>query len=103
MSKRRSLIWQYFVAGESDRQATCEVCNAKVSRGGQTVKTFTTTNLVGHLRKHPAEYKQYEDEKNTAELLTHESRSEAPLKQLTLQESSSSSRTTLTLRSSIFV
>ena len=89
MSKRRSPIWLYFTACENDRQATCKVCRAKVSRGGQTVKTFTTTNLVGHLRKHPAEYKMYEDEKNTAEQLSHESKSEAPLKQLTLEESSS--------------
>ena len=88
MSKRRSPIWLYFTACENDRQATCKVCRAKVSRGGQTVKTFTTMNLVGHLRKHPAEYKMYEDEKNTAEQLSHESKSEAPLKQLTLEESS---------------
>ena len=89
MSKRRSPIWLYFTACGNDRQATCKVCCAKVSRGGQLVKTFTTTNLVGHLRKHPAEYKMYEDEKNTTEQLSHEFKSEAPLKQLTLEESSS--------------
>ena len=88
MSKRRSPIWQYFTAGEGDRQATYKVCRAKVSRGGQAVKTFTTTNLVGHLRKHTAEYQKYEDAKSTTEHLSHES-SKAPLKQLTLEESSS--------------
>ena len=36
---------------------------AMVSRGGQSMKSFTTTNLVVHLQKHPAEHKKYEDEK----------------------------------------
>ena len=89
MSKRRSPVWQYFTAGENDRQATCKVCSGKVSRGGQSVKTFSTTNLTGHLRKHPAEYKKYEDDKNKTEQQLQESRRSAPLKQLTLQESSS--------------
>ena len=74
MSKRRSPIWQFFTAGESDRQASCSICNASESRGGQSAKSFTTTNLVDHLRKHPPEY---EDEKNASasEQLTKESRS----------------------------
>ena len=59
MSKRRLPIWQFFTAGEGDRQVPCNICNATVSRGGQLVKSFTTTNLVGHLRKHPPEFKKY--------------------------------------------
>ena len=87
MLKRRSPIWQFFTAGESDRQASC---NTNVSRGGQLVKSFSTTNLVGHLRKHPPEFKKYEDEKSASvsEQLTKESRSKT-LKQVTLEESSS--------------
>jgi len=89
MLKRRSLIWQFFIAGESDRQASCSICNTSVSRGGQSAKSFTTTNLVGHLRKHPPEFKKYEDEKSASasEQLTKESRSKT-LKQVTLEESS---------------
>ena len=66
MSKRRLPIWQFFTAGESDRQASCNICNASVSRGGQLVKSFMTTNLVGHLRKHPPEFKKYEDKKSAS-------------------------------------
>ena len=90
MSKRRSPIWQFFTAGESDHQVSCNICNASVSTGGQSVKSFTTINLVGHLRNHPPEFKKYEDEKSAfaSEQLTKESRSKT-LKQVTLEESSS--------------
>ena len=59
------------------------------------MKTFTTTNLVGHLRKHPSEYKQYEDEKaaaNDAAVNEQACRSRSNQKQLTLEESDSRSR-----------
>ena len=90
MSKRRLSIWQFFTAGESDHQASCNICNASVLRGGQSVKSFTTTNLVSHLRKHPPEFKKCEDEKgaSASEQLTKESKSKT-LKQGTLEESSS--------------
>ena len=59
MPKRRSPIWNYFSAGESDRFAKCKTCDTKVPRGGQSTKAFTTTNFVGRLRsKHPVEYKR---------------------------------------------
>ena len=91
MSKRRLPIWNYFTAGENDRFATCITCNAKVPRGGQTVKSFTTltTNLVGHLKKHPVEYKKYEEEKATKDV-SQETTPRA--RQLTLKESEDRSR-----------
>ena len=46
----------FFTAGEEERLATCNYCQAKVLRGGQSVKTFLTTNLVGHPRKYLEEY-----------------------------------------------
>ena len=92
MSKRRSPIWNYFTAGENDRFATCITCNAKVPRGGQTVKSFTTTNLVGHLKKHPVEYKKYEEEKATKERVDVSQETTPRARQLTLKESEDRSR-----------
>jgi len=102
MSKRRLLIWQFFTAGESDRQASCNIYNASVSRGGQLVKSFTTTNLVGHLRKHSPEFKKNKNEKSASasEQLTKESRSKT-LKQVTLEENSS--RTNIQSQSQFFL
>ena len=91
MSKRRSPIWQFFSTGENDRLATCSICKVKVSRGGHSVKTFTTTNLVGHLRKHPAEYKTYEDNK-TAATEKQANKLGTSSKQITLEESQSRSK-----------
>ena len=90
MSKRRSPIWKYFTAGDSDRQATCNICSASVPRGGQSIKSFTTTNLVGHLRKHPTEFKQFEDAKSAAASSSEpQAQRSKRFKQITLEESSS--------------
>ena len=88
--KRSLPIWQFFTVGKSDRWASCNIYITSVLRGGQSVKSFMTTNLVGHLWKHLPELKTYEDEKSTSasEQLTKESRSKT-LKQVTLEESSS--------------
>ncbi|XP_003389647.1 PREDICTED: zinc finger BED domain-containing protein 4-like [Amphimedon queenslandica] len=88
MSKRRSPIWQYFTASEGDKSAICTTCGTQVSRGGKSVKSFTTTNLVNHLKKHPAEYKEYEDAKRKEQLDATSTPSKPVLKQATLEESS---------------
>ncbi len=53
MSKKRSPIWQYFLCTTEDsRVVNCKVCGDQVSRGGSSTKTFNTTNMVYHLKKH---------------------------------------------------
>ncbi|KAG9261302.1 zinc finger BED domain-containing protein 4-like [Astyanax mexicanus] len=40
--------------------ATCNVCKAVVPRGGRSVATFNTTNLIKHLQKHhPKEHDEF--------------------------------------------
>ena len=54
------------------------------------MKSFTTTNLVGHLRKHPTEFRKFEDEKSAAASNTEQqARKSKKFKQVTLEESSS--------------
>lgn len=62
MSKKRSPIWEYFKVAEDSHYAICNVtsCNENVSRGGQTTKTFNTSNLVYHLKsKHKELHEEY--------------------------------------------
>lgn len=90
MSKRRSPIWKYFTTrSEQDRIACCAVCNSEVSRGGSSVKTFTATNLDAHLRKHPSEYKQYQDKESTTASVSEQ---DSQAKQLTMEEVDSRTR-----------
>jgi hypothetical protein len=58
MSQSKSLVWKYFTASTSDSSLTlCNLCNAKVSRGGTTSKRQTTTGMLNHLKnKHQTEY-----------------------------------------------
>ena len=62
MSKKRSPIWEYFKVAEDSHYAICNVatCNESVSRGGQTTKTFNTSNMVYHLKsKHKELHTEY--------------------------------------------
>ena len=60
MSKKRSPIWQYFLCTTEDsRVVNCKVCGDQVSRGGSSTKTFNTTNMVYHLKKHKEEFAAY--------------------------------------------
>ena len=60
MSKKRSPVWNYFDVGEDTKVAICKTCNQPVSRGGQTTKSFNTTNFVHHLKvKHTNMYATY--------------------------------------------
>ncbi len=56
-----SLIWKYFTLDTSaSSTANCSICKAKVSRGGSSVSTYNTTNLIKHLQKHHAKDIQHE-------------------------------------------
>ena len=49
---RTSLVWHHFNVSPSDESiAVCKHCQASISRGGTTSKTFSTTNLMRHLNK----------------------------------------------------
>ena len=41
-----------FSVCEDTKYAICNTCQAKVSRGEGSTKSYTTTNLVSHLIKH---------------------------------------------------
>ena len=44
-------------------------CSVLISRGRKTAKNFNTTNMIDHLqKKHPVEYKDYEERKKVKEL-----------------------------------
>lgn len=50
MSKKSSFVWEYFTVCPSDNsRATCNFCNINISRGGTSVRGYTTTNLSRHL------------------------------------------------------
>ena len=52
-----------FSVCEDTKYTICNTCQAKVSRGRGSTKSYTTTNLVGHLVKHPDINKQYSEQK----------------------------------------
>ncbi|KAM4559372.1 zinc finger BED domain-containing protein 4 [Odontesthes bonariensis] len=56
-----SLVWKYFKVHEGEnRFAVCEECKTKVSRGGLSAKTFSTSGLINHLKSnHPSKYEEY--------------------------------------------
>ncbi|KAI2643098.1 Zinc finger BED domain-containing protein 4 [Labeo rohita] len=62
-----SAVWTYFSISEKDpRIAICKTCNAEISRGGASAKTFSTSGLIYHLKsKHPDRCAEYE--RNTAQ------------------------------------
>jgi len=61
--RRKSEILSYFVVTADAHYVECKKCQEKISRGDRNTKTFNTTNLVQHLRKHSEEFKKYEKEK----------------------------------------
>ena len=48
-NQKTSVIWEFFTVGEDTKFGIGDTCEAKVPRGGDTTKSFTTTNLVHHL------------------------------------------------------
>lgn len=64
---KRSPIWNFFKICDDETKAMCEVCNAIISRGGNSAKSFTTTALNNHLSyKHPEEFKLVKAQKAAA-------------------------------------
>ena len=92
----KEVTYLFFFVGEDTKYAKCNDCLERVSRGGKTTRTFNTSNLVTHLKKHADLYtdylkkkKRYDAEEEvklaTAGLCTSESKSKS--KQVTLDES----------------
>ena len=50
--------------------AICTTCQVEVSRDGGSTKSYTTTNIVSHLAKHPEVNKQYFERKSAKEAPT---------------------------------
>ena len=56
--------------GEDTQFAVYDACEAKVPRGGNTTKSFTTTNLVHHLMtKHPEIHTRAKTDKGDEEMI----------------------------------
>lgn len=56
-----SAVWKYFRVNASDKnKADCNLCMAKLSRGGTKSTGYNTSNLIKHLKsQHEAEYKEF--------------------------------------------
>ncbi len=56
-----SAVWTYFsISGKDPRTAICKTCNAEISRGGASAKTFSTSGLINHLKSKHIRYAEYE-------------------------------------------
>jgi len=60
--KLTSPIWEYFAISEEDEsKAKCKLCTTEISRGGDKVANFTTTNLKKHLEdRHKEKFAEFE-------------------------------------------
>ena len=68
MSKKRSVIWEFFCEDEDSKYTVCNECETKVPRGSSSTKLYTTTNLIQHLStKHVDIHKQYLERKVSSE------------------------------------
>lgn len=68
MAKKQSVIWEFFNEDEDSKYTVCNECKTKVPRGGSSMKSYTTTNLVQHLSmKHVKIHKQYLERKANKE------------------------------------
>ena len=60
-----SFCWKYFdVNPKNKNTSVCKLCQAIISRGGKLAKTFTTTNILNHLRKIHLEKAKVADKKS---------------------------------------
>ena len=61
-STKRLPIWDYFTIAEDTKFAVCNKCDKSMSRGGNSTKVYTTSNLVNYAKSlHKELYKEYED------------------------------------------
>ncbi|XP_061129317.1 zinc finger BED domain-containing protein 4-like [Syngnathus typhle] len=67
-----SAVWTDFTISEKDpRIAICKTCNAEISRGGASAKSFSTSGLIHHLEsKHPDRHSEYEKKATQKRKLT---------------------------------
>ena len=64
----RSPVWEFFSVAEDTKFAQCKKCTELVARGGETTKSFNTSNLVYHLKmKHLEDFHQFLKIKETKE------------------------------------
>ena len=84
----------FFSVAEDSKFAKYKVCKQEISRGGKTTKTFTTSNLVCHLKyKHKSEYDEYQEQKRENDRGSVSATvSNSGAKQLTLVESQDRTR-----------
>jgi len=86
MAKKRSVIWEYFSENEDSKYTVCNECKAKVPRGGSSMKSYTTTNLVYHLSvKHEEIYIEKKANSGVTAKVPKEMRKRT-LQQLSLEE-----------------
>ena len=92
--RKKSAIWNFYSVGKDSEFALCKTCGQKVSRGGTTIKTFNTSNLISHLKiKHQEEHADFVIQKGEAEWESQQMTSaKSAAKQLTLQESEDRTR-----------
>ena len=61
-TRKISSIWEYFSVAKHTKFAICSLCSKHVPHGGDNTKSYTTSNIVYHLKsKHPEEHKKYEE------------------------------------------
>ena len=84
-------IWDIFSICGDKKFAKCEECSEVVKCGVDSAKTFTTTNLVSHLRtNHPVVYQRFCKSKDSQRQDVRKERVESgftALRQLTLRGS----------------
>ena len=88
-------VWDFFTLCLDKEFAKCEECAEVVSHGGDSAKTFTTSNLVNHLRtNHPVVYQRFfqcKDKKESQRQAVRKQKVESggftALRQLTLKGS----------------
>lgn len=58
--RKRSAIWAFYsVSPNNSAKAVCHTCKELVCRGGNSPRSFNTTNLRKHLEAHPAKFKEF--------------------------------------------
>ena len=58
--RRKSPIWDYLQLAEDSKYALCNYCGKLISRGGDSTRVYSTTNLVNHLKStHKEAYQEY--------------------------------------------
>ena len=86
---RKSCIWNFYsICAIDESKAICATCGEKISRGGKSAKTYTTTNLKKHLHsRHQAQFKEFEqqEEAKTGEEANKQSGSRPSRRQVSLE------------------